>query len=109
MVEHVFPDCRGLSQCWSEVFRNVVWNQWKLLDAQYEAGIELLGSMRKSAAESDPVEKLQQAAAECLEKGQPPPRVVYEAQNRNRIDWTKMPEWARPADPELFEGAGHEG
>jgi hypothetical protein len=35
--------------------------------------------------------------------------VVYEAQNRNRIDWTKMPEWARPADPELFEGAGHEG
>jgi hypothetical protein len=74
MVEHVFPDCRSLSQCWSEVFRNVIWNQWKLLDAQYEAGIELLGFMRKNAAaESTPVESLQQAVAKRVEKGQPPP------------------------------------
>jgi hypothetical protein len=133
MVEHLFPDCRSLSQCWSEVFRNVVWNHWKLLDAQYEAGIDLVRSMAKNppaalgrglettpergGLETTPPHattperggNLEEAAVECVERGLPPPRAVYEVQNRNRIDWTRLPEWARPADPDLFEGASHEG
>jgi hypothetical protein len=44
-----------------------------------------------------------------MRQGLAPPREVYEVQNRGRIDWTTAPDWARPADPELFEGCGHEG
>ena len=37
------------------------------------------------------------------------PREVYQAPYRNLIDWSRFPDWARPSDPEMFEGSGHEG
>jgi hypothetical protein len=88
----------------------MVWSQWKLLDAQYEASIGLLDAVRGKPANVDsPLQRLEQEAAERVRKGLPPPRKVYEVQNRNRIDWSRFPDWARPIDPEVFEGCGHEG
>ena len=34
---------------------------------------------------------------------------IYQMPYRNRIDWSEFPDWARPSDPEMFEGTGHEG
>jgi hypothetical protein len=48
-------------------------------------------------------------ATERVQAGLPPPRAIYDTQNRGRIDWSSFPEWARPSDPELFEGTQHEG
>jgi hypothetical protein len=42
-------------------------------------------------------------------KGLAPPRECYQVPYRDRIDWSKFPDWARPCDPELFEGCTHEG
>lgn len=38
----------------------------------------------------------------------PPPR-IYRVEYRRRIDWTRFPAWARPVDPDLFDGCCHEG
>jgi len=37
------------------------------------------------------------------------PREIYDIRNRDRVDWSTLPEWARPSDPDLFEGCAHEG
>jgi hypothetical protein len=55
------------------------------------------------------VKDLERRATELANKGLPPPKEIYEVQNRSRIDWSKFPEWARPVDPEVFEGCAHEG
>jgi hypothetical protein len=52
---------------------------------------------------------LEQQARERARRGLPPPREIYDVHNRNRVDWSTLPEWARPSDPELFEGCSHEG
>jgi hypothetical protein len=54
-------------------------------------------------------EDLQGTARERLQKGLAPPRQIYEVQNRSKIDWATVPDWARPVDPEVFEGCTHEG
>jgi len=41
--------------------------------------------------------------------GLAPPPEIYQVPYRNQIDWSKFPEWARPSDPDLFEGCSHEG
>lgn len=53
--------------------------------------------------------ELTEAAVQCVERGQAPPREIYRVQNRRRIDWGRLPMWARPSDPELFDGCCHEG
>ena len=57
----------------------------------------------------DEFRKLERQAAERVRRGLAPPREIYETLYRNRIDWSRFPEWARPSDPELFQGCGHEG
>jgi hypothetical protein len=114
MIDLMFPQYQGVREWWSRAFAGLVWNQWKLLDAQYAAGIEALDAVTGHPAgrpgdERAGVETLEQYAAERVRKGLPPPRAVYEAQNRARIDWSQFPEWARPVDPEAFEGSSHEG
>jgi hypothetical protein len=54
-------------------------------------------------------EDLIKVAKERLSKGLAPPREIYDVQNRDRIDWGNVPDWARSIDPELFEGCAHEG
>lgn len=52
---------------------------------------------------------LLEVAEARLDQGLSPPRELYLVQNRNRIRWMDFPIWARPSDPELFDGCCHEG
>ena len=52
---------------------------------------------------------LQERVVERLNQGLAPPAEAYHVHNRSKIDWTQVPEWAQPGDPDLFEGCGHEG
>ena len=56
-----------------------------------------------------PAKNLMDKAGERIAKGFSPPREIYETPMRQRIDWSLFPDWARPVDPEVFEGCGHEG
>jgi hypothetical protein len=55
------------------------------------------------------IAELSQRVQQRLSQGLAPPREAYLVQNRSLIDWTDVPEWARPIDPEIFEGCSHEG
>jgi hypothetical protein len=92
--------------------------QWQLFEAQYVAGLKIvvvaLGSASASGAGGEPaaadeLQRLERLAVERVGRGLAPPREIYLVPYRSRIDWTRFPDWARPSDPELFEGCGHEG
>jgi len=53
-------------------------------------------------------ETLRDLVMRRLHDGYAPPREIYDVRNRGKINWSDVPEWARPIDPELFE-VGHEG
>jgi hypothetical protein len=55
------------------------------------------------------LEKLKRLAAERISQGLAPPREIYQVPYRSHIDWTTFPDWARPSDPEMYEGCSHEG
>lgn len=63
-------------------------------------------SDRRTALNEDAVFKL---AEQRMQQGLAPPPEVYRVEYRRHIDWLKFPDWARPADPSLFEGCCHEG
>jgi hypothetical protein len=110
MIESMFPQGQGLCEYWSKAVTSVMQNLWEVVDKQYAAGIELLDTVAgRPAATESKLEILERDALERTRKGLPPPRQVYEAQNRSRIDWSQFPEWARPIDPEAFDGTAHEG
>lgn len=46
---------------------------------------------------------------ERLDQGLSPPPEIYQVQYRDKIDWSQLPEWALPLDPDVFEGCSHEG
>lgn len=48
-------------------------------------------------------------AEQRARQGLAPPARIYRIEYRHRIDWSRFPEWARPVDPEMFDGCGHEG
>ncbi len=54
-------------------------------------------------------DSLMRRVHERVSRGLAPPREIYQVQNRGKVDWSKVPEWARPIDPDMFEGCGHEG
>jgi len=108
----------------SKAVTNMSGNQWHLLATQSQLGINLWKAMlgvfptvgssvepqgEVAASESaSTAASLESRATERLKSGFAPPREIYDVQNRGRIDWTSLPDWARPVDPDLFEG-GHEG
>jgi hypothetical protein len=124
MIDLVFFGYPGLCRWWADAVTRVVRSQWKLVETQFQFGIWVLDALREFPAGPEPqapwrrtatmrdstsrTETLQRQAAERLRQGLAPPREIYEVQNRCRIDWSKVPDWARPSEPELFEGA-HEG
>jgi len=57
----------------------------------------------------DDCRKLERQAAERARRGLAPPKEIYETPYRQRIDWSAFPDWARPTDPEVFQGCSHEG
>jgi hypothetical protein len=110
MIDLLSPRCQDVCEYWSLAVTRLLWNQWKLLDAQYAAGIELLDTVAGGPAGAALAKQtLEQYALERVRKGLSPPREIYEVHNRSRIDWSRFPDWARPIDPEVFEGCGHEG
>jgi len=48
-------------------------------------------------------------AEERVRQGFAPPPRIYQVEYRRRIDWSRFPAWARPVDPEVFNGCCHEG
>ena len=98
-----------------------MWNQWSILDRHYRAGIQFCDSLLGVPASEQlrPVETvtpadrlaidLERCALARTREGLAPPKEIYQVQNRERIDWMALPEWARPVDPEVFEGSAHEG
>src|SRR5262245_58090593 len=99
---------------WLSAAETLLACQWKLFEAQYQAGLKVmeaaLGPGPAAGPTSPPdVEKLERLAAERVSQGLTPPREIYQAPICSRIDWSRFPAWARPSDPEMFEGCGHEG
>src|SRR5262245_1416457 len=96
-------------ETWSQTLTGLLRCQWSLLDAHYRMGMEVVNTIggaapRAASVGSEPLEELERRGAELAAKGLPPPKALYEVQNRNRVDWSRFPEWARPIDPEVFEG-----
>ncbi len=103
---------------WLQAVQALLAFQWKLLEVQCQAGVNVLEGAFRSVANCSSQEKpalpddlaqLEQLAAARISQGFAPPREIYQLPYRNRIDWARFPEWARPSDPELFEGSAHEG
>jgi hypothetical protein len=113
-----------LYRYWSQTLADVLAWEWKLFETQYLVGIQFVeAAMRipdRSGAGHDKQEcaklqttdgfsNLESLAIERTRMGLAPPREIYEVPNRDRVDWSKFPEWARPIDPEVFQDSGHEG
>ena len=54
-------------------------------------------------------EELFEVAALRMRNGLAPPAEIYQIQYRTRFNWNDFPGWARPIDPEMFDGCCHEG
>jgi hypothetical protein len=117
-----------LFEDWSEAFRSILVWQWRLVEANCQAGLKVmeaaLAAPAHSTAEREAVKpppsasapvnpetlhELEQLAADRARQGLVPPKEIYEAPYRNKIDWSIFPAWARPSDPELFADCAHEG
>jgi len=110
-------------QRWSHTVAGMLAWQWNLFEIQCDVGFNIADAALRipndSVADSeapsvgprpaDQFPRLETLAFEKVRQGLAPPREIYEAPYRNRIDWLKFPEWARPTDPELFQDCGHEG
>jgi hypothetical protein len=121
MLTKYMSNCQRLSRAFTEV----MWNQWKCLVAQYWFSTNvwntmLSGSMPASlvsakkeesavARPADAQDSLETRMRDRLSKGLAPPSEIYDVRNRERIDWSKVPDWAKATDPEAFEGCVHEG
>jgi hypothetical protein len=109
----------------SRSLTEVVWNQWKWLETQRQCHMNMWDVLwdRSLDVVPPPIRKeelaaptlgkepasLEEVVRERLRKGLAPPREIYDVKNRDRFDWTRMPDWARWVDPELFAGCSHEG
>jgi hypothetical protein len=107
---------RARCRPWMELMGSLVAYQWKLFGVQCEAGLNVMETALGAAGErGEPAlpaagefERLEGQALERVRRGLAPPAEIYAAPYRRRVDWSKFPDWARPSDPEMFEGA-HEG
>lgn len=115
---------RYQQQVWGHTLATMVREYGVLVDAQFELARK---AFHATTATLTPVSK----AARAPDKGKTPagdsgalmvdvidrrvragfspPAEAHLVQNRHKVDWSKYPTWARPADPDMFEGCGHEG
>jgi hypothetical protein len=128
MNPEFFPNLTIVQQYWTRTLARAVWGPWILFDSGLKAAQTVLNA---SSAPAETVQKPEAAyapdvihapeagktatqellgiAVKRMNKGLAPPREIYQTPHRNQIDWSQFPEWARPSDPELFEGSAHEG
>jgi hypothetical protein len=112
MTNELCGDWLDVYRCWSQTLANVVSGQLGLLTAPPRVAGQVLDGMlhvlatRRSAAQPG---ELERQVVERVRQGRAPPPEIYDVHNRDRVDWTRLPDWARPVDPELFGGNPHEG
>ncbi len=110
MTDSMFTQMEALRQSWSRTVTSMVWGQWLMLDTGFQATQTVLaGAAPVAGAAAGGAERLIRLALERTKKGLAPPREVYLAPYREQIDWAAFPAWARPSDPDAFEGCAHEG
>ncbi len=113
MADPVQSNLLLLRDYWSGTLTGLVWGQWLLLDTGLRATQTVLQAASAfpgiASFREDLTEKLVQRARERMRLGLAPPREIYQAPHRNRIDWGEFPDWARPSDPDAFGGNPHEG
>lgn len=106
-------------QHWSDVMTSLLGYPWKVWDMQCQIGMSIVDSMLRMTGgremlsielkTMERLSSLEEQALERLRKGLSPPREIYELPYRGRVNWSEFPIWARPTDPEVFEGCSHEG
>jgi hypothetical protein len=109
---------------WSHLLTSLLDYQWQWFASQYQINLQLVDrvlrmpprrrgrSEEQGKGESQKVEELRQLERQAIERisrGLAPPKEIYAAPYRDRIDWGQFPQWAWPSDPELFQGSTHEG
>ncbi len=123
MSNPIATDVASVYERWARTMTGVLEFQWWIFQTPFRAGMEML----KTVAETPPLltqalvgnksddkrerglHELERRAAEQTRRGLPPPREIYHAQNRDQIDWSQLPNWARALDPEVFAETPHEG
>jgi hypothetical protein len=121
MIHLIFSDYLSKQQSLSRRMADFMWN---CSIRQFNMGVNLMESFfgrsreqdvpaaikqKAAAVPSAEQENLEVVAMNRMKSGHAPPPEVYDIRNRGKIDWSKAPDWARPADPEAFEGCAHEG
>jgi hypothetical protein len=113
MIEQMVPDVKVFRQSWASTVTSLVWGQWLLVDTGFRTAQAVLQAASAAPRAAPPrraqADELVKRAVERMRKGLAPPREIYQAPFRDQIDWSLFPDWARPSDPEMFEGCGHEG
>jgi hypothetical protein len=110
MFEGILTNCMTGYERLAQSFIRWSWDQWQCAGTAWKMGLEAWKVMIPiTPSPGHEAESLEQKALERMKSGYAPPREIYDIRNRQRIDWTQVPEWAQPSDPELFEGSGHEG
>jgi hypothetical protein len=133
-MSHPQTESQTVVPSWSQTLTRILAWQLNLLETHYRVGFNVVeasldlftGTKQPAAPPNEPeaqarepykpeaqarddVQTLQAKALEQVQKGVAPPKEIYRVPYRNQIDWSKFPAWAQPIDPEIFEGAGHEG
>jgi len=109
---------------WSQTVTRMLACHLNCLETHYQVGFDVIeaslgffsdtkgAAVQRSDAERQPeidFQKLEALAIANVQQGFAPPREIYSVPYRNRVDWSRVPPWARPIDPEVFDGSGHEG
>jgi hypothetical protein len=123
-VSQLLTQSKILYRSWWQMLTSMSTLPWKLFASQYRASLSVIDSIYRKPASTvvsfgerteavvqtvDKLPALERQAFRRARQGLAPPKEIYEAPYRDRIDWSKFPEWARPTDPDLFLGCGHEG
>ncbi len=111
MVDSTIHELEDLRQSWSHAVTSLLWSQWLMLEAGFQATQSILATAAP-AADNEVAEATAGLAARALarvKQGLAPPPELYLAPYRDRINWAEFPEWAKPSNPELYEGCAHEG
>src|SRR5262245_37828220 len=106
------PPHTGIQMVYKHWFRaatTLLACQWKLYEAQCQAGLSIMGTALGAGRTAGPgpgpepatatnVEDIERLAAQRISQGLPPPKEIYQLPIRDRIDWGRFPVWARPSN-----------
>lgn len=117
MAEQTFPTLKVLQHYWSRTLLSALRSQWIMLETGLLTARSMVQTATPARTRDVPVSRASTAvpqdlignAVQRMKNGLAPPREIYLAPYRNLIDWSSFPEWARPSDPEMYEGTSHEG